>query len=398
MRAWALCQALGQCGEVSTIVVPVSGPRAAPDSGWQTTAPVDSISAVTSWVRYATGRRWLGQAGLPVRARAVSPGIADQVARLTQSANASLHEFDAIVCLRVYMAGVLVAAIESRRSGAKKPLLVLDADEAEHRLLQQRAAHHASAGQPMLAERYGKEAQCSASFCAAVLPDFDLVTASSQIEAQHLSPLAVSTPVRVLPNVFHAPTTSTTRKSFRTDQAQSQPRFVFVGNLDYWPNSDAVAWLLEQVWPAVRKVLPGAQLRIIGTGARHLASRHAGQHGVKWLGWVDDLATEYRSATACLAPLRAGAGTRLKVLEAFALGTPVVGTRLGLEGLGIAHGKQALLAENPASFAKELQKLVENTPLQQEISARALAHLQRHFLPERFNARLHQLIDDHLAN
>ena len=136
---------------------------------------------------------------------------------------------------------------------------------------------------------------------------------------------------------------------------------VFFGRLDYKPNADAVAWLLRDIWPRVRAAVPSASLRIIGAGNTSLLRPlFAGDRGAELVGFTPDVAGAVARASACVVPLRMGGGTRLKILEAFAAGTPVVTTRVGAEGIDFADGVHAMVADDAVGIADALVVLLRD--------------------------------------
>jgi len=138
-------------------------------------------------------------------------------------------------------------------------------------------------------------------------------------------------------------------------------QIVFVGKMDYYPNVEAAKHFVERIWPAVKERLPGMTLTIAGSDPVE-AVRALGQvGGVTVTGTVPDLRPYYRDALAAIVPLRTGGGTRLKILEAMAAGTPVISTRLGAEGLSVASGRDILIADvdSPGEWAAHLQRLAE---------------------------------------
>ena len=126
--------------------------------------------------------------------------------------------------------------------------------------------------------------------------------------------------------------------------------FVFVGLMSYPPNADAVRWFVAEVWPEVRRRLPGSTFRIVGRGGEVVAEL-AAVEGVEVRGEVEDLAPELASADVSVVPIRTGSGTRLKVAEALANGLPTVSTRLGAEGIDVVDGTHVLLADGAEEFA-----------------------------------------------
>jgi glycosyltransferase involved in cell wall biosynthesis len=134
-------------------------------------------------------------------------------------------------------------------------------------------------------------------------------------------------------------------------------RLLFVGSLDYAPNREAVEELLRDHLPVLRRAFPGLQLTIVGRDARGDLTRAARAQGVEATGAVPDVVPYYRAATACYLPLRSGGGTRVKVIEAFALGRPVLATAVAVEGLGVRAGEHFLSIERPADGVAALQRL-----------------------------------------
>jgi glycosyltransferase involved in cell wall biosynthesis len=138
---------------------------------------------------------------------------------------------------------------------------------------------------------------------------------------------------------------------------------LFVGNLGYRPNADAVRWFAEAILPRIRASLPAASLRVVGRAPPRRLRRLAARRGFALEGDVADLRPCYRRALLCLVPLRAGGGTRLKVLEAMAFGRPIVSTAVGCEGLPLEDGEHALLADSPRAFAACVVRLARDGAL-----------------------------------
>lgn len=137
-------------------------------------------------------------------------------------------------------------------------------------------------------------------------------------------------------------------------------RLLFVGTLGYEPNRAGVEWFLQEVWPQVRRAVPGAELDVVGPGpSSGLLARH-GCDGVCVHGFVKDLAPLWGRAAASVAPLLAGSGTRLKILESLARGAPVVSTHLGAFGLDLGAEDGVLRADPPAEFAARCVELLQD--------------------------------------
>ncbi len=145
---------------------------------------------------------------------------------------------------------------------------------------------------------------------------------------------------------------------------------LFVGNMDYRPNIDAVTWFVREILPLIRGEIPQVALNIVGINPSEEVQRLEGD-GVHVTGAVADLLPYYRQSSVCVVPLRAGGGTRLKILEAMALRRAVVSTTLGCEGLDVRDGEHLSIADDPRQFAEKTLCLLREPGLQQRFSAAA---------------------------
>lgn len=137
------------------------------------------------------------------------------------------------------------------------------------------------------------------------------------------------------------------------------PTAVFIGKMDYRPNIDAVLWFYESILPLVRQRYPAFRFRVIGPNPPK-AVTDTKPEGVEVTGWVEDPREHLRAATMAAVPLRAGSGARLKILEAMALGRPVVSTTIGAEGIEITPGVEFECADYPTAFAQAMCRLIED--------------------------------------
>ena len=158
-------------------------------------------------------------------------------------------------------------------------------------------------------------------------------------------------------------------------------RFVYVGHFGYRPNALAALELAGEVLPLVRASVPQASLALVGREPDPDVRRLTGPN-VEVTGEVADLAPYLRSARATIIPLRTGAGTRLKVLEAMAAGVPIVSTPFGVEGIDVRDGEHVLLAETPRELAAAAARLAVDDAL-----CRALAERARRLAEARYDWR-----------
>ncbi|WP_035957531.1 glycosyltransferase family 4 protein [Bryobacter aggregatus] len=147
--------------------------------------------------------------------------------------------------------------------------------------------------------------------------------------------------------------------------AQGQPRkggLLFVGSLDYHPNIEGLRFLTREVWPELRRRRKTLHLRIVGSRPTPEVREMGDLAGVEVVGSVPKVEPYYAEASAAIVPLFSGGGTRLKVLEAFAAGVPVVSTALGVEGIEAQAGEHYLAAETAGEWVEAVLQAVEGRP------------------------------------
>jgi len=146
---------------------------------------------------------------------------------------------------------------------------------------------------------------------------------------------------------------------------------LFTGVLAYPPNADAVRFFCREILPRVRRDVPEARFLIVGQEPPKDILSLANPGSVMIFDGVADVIPYYRRTRLSVVPLRAGGGTRLKVLESMALGRAVVSTTIGCEGIEVAHGRELLIADEAAAFARHVVSLLRDGQLRCELTARA---------------------------
>jgi len=217
---------------------------------------------------------------------------------------------------------------------------------------------------------------------ARIASRFDLAVAVSEAERALLLAGNPSLSVAVVENGVDAEAQQLLPEPFHSGA------LLFVGNLAYFPNADAVRFLADEILGRVRSDLPNVRLRVVGAGASAAIRRLAERAGIELVGPVPDLRPYYREALLALVPLRAGGGTRLKVLEAMAFGRAVVSTSIGSAGLPVGHGRELLLADHAAEFADAVVRLARDATLRNRLRQQARQLVERRFAWDRLAARL----------
>lgn len=253
--------------------------------------------------------------------------------------------------------------------------VVLREQNVESRILERLAALMPRPLRPLVRAEAGRIAAAEASACRAAT----LVAAISAADAAALHALAHDARIEVVPPAWPA------AAGPHGERLDGDPPIVCTGSFDWLPNRDGARWLLDDVWPAVRRVLPRALLHLAGPGSRSLAGRAA--HVV-----VHDAAQRalFDPRAIAVVPVRAGSGVRVRLLEAWSLGMPAVTTPVGGEGLVAADGDGALLAAEPAAFAAAVASLAGSPARRATLIAHGRQRLAIHE-PRRVAARLLEL-------
>ncbi len=359
MRCELFRRAAGTRFEAATVVVPVAGAAPEPTDAAAVVVEPDpdrARAAVAGLIASAVWRRRLSVAGdLPRPARAASPGLAPGVAKAIAERLPGA-EITAVHVMRSYLAPLGVAVAE--RLGVTRLTLDLDEDDA---------AFAASVGDAGGARAYTR-------LLDAFGDRFDAISASAAREA---GAVAARHGLRVsqIPNAVELPDRPSRR---RPPRQRAEISLLFVGNLSYWPNVDAARRLVSDVLPAVRRRLRRTvRLRLVGPCDAQIAGL-AGPD-VEVTGFVSNLGPVYAAADVVVVPLRFGAGTRIKLLEAFAHGVPVAASPLAAAGLDVGHGRHLLLAEDAEQLAAAVTEIVEHPGLAERLAAQGGALVRERY-------------------
>jgi polysaccharide biosynthesis protein PslH len=163
------------------------------------------------------------------------------------------------------------------------------------------------------------------------------------------------------------------------DGPRPPARLLFFGNLGYFPNVDAVRWLVSEIFPRVRAEVPDAELRLAGARPARMVRALARTPGVSLAAEVPAMAPEVAGATVALVPMRAGTGLQNKVLEAMAAGTPVVATPPAIAALDVRPGEHLLVAEDGPAVAAATVALLRDPARARAMAAAARALVERRY-------------------
>ena len=251
----------------------------------------------------------------------------------------------------------------------------LDLDECESRTRTRIAGLHRQNGHEARARLLEREAEFLAAQERMLLPRFDTIYVSSEGERSYLEAQGLTTAVTILPN------TVPIQANVNPPRSEGPPTLLFVGNHHYYPNEDGIRFFIKEVLPTLRRSRGDLRVQIAGRGPAALRKLVRSQAGMEWLGFVPDLETVYRNAHVVVAPVRAGGGTRIKILEAFSHGRALVSTSSGVEGLCAVNGTHFVEAETPAEIASACLRLLDDRHLRDQIAAAAQALVRGSYSP-----------------
>jgi glycosyltransferase involved in cell wall biosynthesis len=196
-------------------------------------------------------------------------------------------------------------------------------------------------------------------FLSQLIKDFNACTVASDQEKYLLSTLVPGyEAIEVIPNCINL------NDYENIAEAPKRDCLIFTGSFRYHANYDAMFWFLEEIFPIIQSQVPTVSLMITGD---HANLQLPPRENVSLSGLVEDVRPLIASAWVSLAPLRVGGGTRLKILEAMALKTPVVATSKGAEGLDVRNGFDILIADSPREFGEAVVRILKDNDLRQTL-------------------------------
>ena len=200
------------------------------------------------------------------------------------------------------------------------------------------------------------------------------IVAVSDVDADHIRTLAPNTPVTVVPNgvdtEFFTPTNGAAHAS----------SMVYVGGLSWFPNFDAIDFFTKEILHRVTRVKPDANLTVIGqVPSQRMLEPWQNEPRVRFTGLVDDIRPIVAAAGIYIVPLRIGGGTRLKILDAMAMGKAVVTTSIGCEGLQVTPGKDVLIADGAEAFSDAVIRVMSDSKLAAQLGANGRVCVEQNY-------------------
>jgi glycosyltransferase involved in cell wall biosynthesis len=175
------------------------------------------------------------------------------------------------------------------------------------------------------------------------------------------------------------------------------PCILFVGNLAYPPNADGVRFFVRQVFPLIRQKLPSARFVVCGARNGRLVSELGSEQGVCFTGFVSDLSGLYAESHVMVVPVPLATGSQYKVLEAMAVGLPVVSSPASAQACGLTHGREVLIASTPEDYASAVTAIIARPGLSEALMRHARAMISAQYTWESKAALMQTILEDSIA-
>jgi polysaccharide biosynthesis protein PslH len=249
--------------------------------------------------------------------------------------------------------------------------LVLNSHNVEHLILERYAEQESN---PLKALYARLEAGKLRRFEAATYKRACMVMVCSSLDAGLIEQLCTGIKTTVAPNVVDV-------RDYTMAGGDEDPfTLVYQGGMDWFPNRDALEYFVRAIFPLVKREVPAARLIAAGRNpASEFRARFADVPALEFTGTVADLRPTIAKAAVCIVPLRIGSGTRLKIVEAGAMGKAIISTAIGAEGLDFVPGSEILIADDPARFAREVVELLRDPARRKALGEAARKRVLRDF-------------------
>ncbi len=214
-------------------------------------------------------------------------------------------------------------------------------------------------------------------------PKFDTVTCTSDIDAAVFQQHCVEDAIEIIPNgvdVTHYLPDFTTEAS---------AHLIYIGSMDWYPNEDAVGFFADEVLPRIQEKVSDVAFSIVGGNPSARVQKLAERQGVVVTGRVPEIKPYFAEATVFVVPLRIGSGTRLKILEALAMGKAIVSTTVGAEGLDLKDGEEIFIADDPTVFADAVIRLLTDSELRRRMGENGRARVEQDYDWRSIGEKLH---------
>lgn len=371
MRIGVFVEALARFGELDLIVLPIFGTDGSSNplcrrldinpTIMQTDGRADTPLTLLRQIadpqsRLASFREY----GKPSLSAFVSVPVLNDIRQKTGG-----RRYDLVHIARAY----LLPVIDVWPKG-KRPMVSVDLDEDDVRTQQNIAMLHRRRGDADAGDWCEAEAAAFARLLDQRLTDADLAFVSTDLDRETLRGRSPKSNLILAENAVSIPPV--------TIRERPGSELLFVGGFGYFPNADAASWILDAISPRLTASFSGsASLTIVGRNPPPALADRAASLGASLLDDVEDLAPIYARTNVALVPVRAGGGSRIKLLEAAAHGVPIVATTIGAEGTHMRDGEDLWLADTAEAIVEAIMDVLRSPAEAARRAANARASVER---------------------
>lgn len=202
---------------------------------------------------------------------------------------------------------------------------------------------------------------------------YDALVPITSRDAGHFRNFGNKKPCHVLPTGMNLPDLSGDRaQPFKASVAH-------LGALDWLPNQNGIRWFIRQVWPIVRRQIPGIEFHLAGRNAPHSFEAQLSSPGIVYHGEIEHAAAFIREHPIFIVPVFSGSGMRIKLLDYLSAGRATVTTTIGAEGIPVTSGRETFITDQPEEFAAHIIALAQNPELCRETGANAISFIKYNF-------------------
>lgn len=230
---------------------------------------------------------------------------------------------------------------------------------------------------------FSQEGRRLADYEKRICRQFDLNITCSDLDTERLAEIDPSLAIQTIENGVDL-------DFFRPQRsADTERSIIFIGTMNWYPNVDAVRFLIREIWPKLKLEAPDATIDIVGANPpEDLVNLATNEPNVRFHGFVDDIRPMLQKATVYVCPITDGGGTKLKLLDAFAMEKAVVCDPVACEGIAARSGDSVLFADTPETYVKYILSLFEDPNLRQRLGAEARKLVQSRYSFDAIGERL----------
>jgi polysaccharide biosynthesis protein PslH len=362
MRSWSLLQALAAEGHEISLLSFRESNDAQPDDPQLNSVCRDVTAVPFRMTNLSSGGEYLKRALAMfsphpyASSRFLSATMRERMAEIL-----SRREFDLIIGDTVFSILNLPATDVP---------LALNAFDLEHLILERYLAHESN---PLKLAYGWLESRKLRRWETKAFSQASWVMSCSQHDRELVQMLQPGVPTVVVPNIVDV-------DSYIPAADIDEPVLIYQGGMDWYPNRDAVEYLAFEILPILRRLVPHFKVIVAGRNpSPEFRRRFEGVAEVSFTGTVPDMRLPIAEAAVCVVPLRIGSGTRMKILEAAAMGKPIVSTTLGAEGLEFVDGSEIVIADQPQAFAHAVAGLLSDPARRRSLGRAGRRRVEQHY-------------------